>query len=156
MTKTTLKICDKDAIFTDKQAALALFLDEEVDAIEQSYDESNFEYGNTGYIVLTDDEADKKAKEEIEESLWAFNASFILNYAGIYTPEAEKAMQKMQGAMCESANDLIKAMIGGKGIGFNLKYLSDLNAGALFYGDAMSPVKIVGGSRVGVLMPLRV
>jgi hypothetical protein len=63
------------------------------------------------YLCLTDDEADKKAVEYIEESLWAFNADFILNFAGCNENGAAKALCEMQGKLCESANPLIKAMI---------------------------------------------
>lgn len=96
-----------------KIEALANFLECEIEELEQTtYDENIFEYGNQEYLVLTDEEADEKAKEEITESLWAFNTSFILEHTNIeWNERTEKAIQKMQEELCEDANEIIKAMI---------------------------------------------
>jgi len=82
----------------EKIQALANYLECEVDELEQTkYDKNIFEYGNQEYLVLTDEEADKKVEEDILESLWAFNTSFILQHSEIdWNDRTEKAIQKMQ------------------------------------------------------------
>jgi hypothetical protein len=90
-------------------------LSENVDAVyNDSWD--TFELFGNEYRVLTDEEADKAAKESIEESLWAFNAEFILSHSKIAASEYEyneivKAFRKMQEILCEFANALVKALI---------------------------------------------
>ena len=70
------------------------------------------------YLVLTDDEADKKAKEEIRQTLWAFNPDFILKHTKAYenTTDYEdeaiiKALGEVQSRICDSANELVYALI---------------------------------------------
>lgn len=62
----------------EKVNALASFLEVDADTITDNgwAFESDEESGE--YIVLTDEEADKAAKEYIEESIWAFNTDFLL------------------------------------------------------------------------------
>jgi hypothetical protein len=96
-----------------KIKALAEFLEVEENEINQSsYDENTFEYGNQEYRVLTDEEADEATKEYISDSVWAFNANFILDHAGInWNNRIEKSLQKVQTELCEDANELLKAMV---------------------------------------------
>lgn len=61
------------------------------------------------YIVYTDEEATQKAREIILDSLWAFNASFILSHSKI--DMNEKYLTKIQSDLCEGANDLVRSMI---------------------------------------------
>jgi hypothetical protein len=61
-----------------------------------------------GYIVLTDDEADEKAKECILDSVWAFNPSFLASETGIDV-EVFEAIQNNN--RCESNNQAILSMI---------------------------------------------
>jgi len=63
-----------------------------------------------GYMVLTDEEADEKAKEYIKTSLWAFNADFICRMCGL-PYAAEEMIRSFQGTECEGANDTILALI---------------------------------------------
>lgn len=92
-------------------------LTENVDA-DAVYNENwhTFEIIGNEYKVLTESEADAEAKEYIEDSLWAFNAEFILEHSKIAASEYEyneivKAFRKMQETLCESANALVKALI---------------------------------------------
>jgi len=62
------------------------------------------------HIVLTDEEADEKAAEYIKDSLWAFNAGFIIQHSKL-PYEAEEMIQAYQEKECESANDTIEALI---------------------------------------------
>lgn len=59
------------------------------------------------YLVLTDHEADVKARENILDSVWAFNASFLESHTGL-DAEAIKIIQK---AKCEGANETFKRVI---------------------------------------------
>jgi len=59
---------------------------------------------NVDYYVLTDSEADEKAKEYITESLWAFTPNFLSERTGLDT-EVFKAIQN--NGKCESNNDSI-------------------------------------------------
>lgn len=70
------------------------------------------------YLVLTDDEAEEKAKEEIRQTLWAFNPEFILKHTKAYenTTNYEdeaiiEALKEVQSRICESANELVYALI---------------------------------------------
>lgn len=76
-----------------------------------SYDDSLFEYGKREYYVLTDSEADEKAREYILDTAWAFNTWFLVDYVpdGV-NEEVLKAIQEK----CESGNDAILAMIQDK------------------------------------------
>lgn len=99
-----------------KLETLAEFLEVGTDEIEESkYYDNGFSYGNQEYLVLTDDEADKKVAEEIRESLWAFNAEFILDNSVIsdYSNHTEviNTFRKLQEELCESANELVFAML---------------------------------------------
>lgn len=74
------------------------------------------EYGGMEWDVMTFGERQVMIKEEIINSLWAFNSNFILNHTNINWNEANwglinEALQEMQEKLCESANELIKAMI---------------------------------------------
>lgn len=88
--------------------------------MKNTYNENynTFEVIGNEYKVLTDEEADNEAKESILNSLWAFNAYFILEhtdfYRTAYNYECEKfteALQMMQDSLCESANSIVKALI---------------------------------------------
>jgi hypothetical protein len=62
------------------------------------------------YLLLTDAEADEKAQEYIKDSLWAFNASFILSECGLDRSGAE-SLRTMQEKSCEGANDFILSLV---------------------------------------------
>ena len=62
------------------------------------------------YMVLTDEEADDLCAEYIEDSLWAFNANFILSECGLDMSGAD-SLRSMQEKSCESANDFILSLV---------------------------------------------
>jgi hypothetical protein len=98
----------------DRMKTLAEFLGVEEEELKQSsYNENLFEYGNQEYLVCTDEEADQEVKENILDSLWAFDTEFILSHSKIecISDRTEKAFRKMQMELCESANEIIKAII---------------------------------------------
>lgn len=97
----------------DRITALANFLN--VERITVNHLRGNeFDCDNEAgeYIVLIDEEADDATAAYIKDSLWAFNASFILEHTkNGYNPKVEVSLQKMQEELCESANDLIDSML---------------------------------------------
>lgn len=95
---------------------------EELEAatVENTFNDSyeTFEIIGNEYKVLTDEEADEAAKNEIYNSLWAFNADFILRHTAFYEDSSQreddefiKALKQLQGSICESANAIVKALI---------------------------------------------
>ena len=93
-----------------KIEALAKFLEISTEDITET-DWSTLEADGGEFLVMTDEEADAKAYEEIEESLWAFNADFIIDMCGF--SGGEKSLIAMQRESCENCNEFIKAMIEG-------------------------------------------
>lgn len=81
---------------------LSQHLDCDIEEIEQGYDNSSFELGNQEYLVLTDDEADERVKEYIEESIWAFSPWFLASHTGL----DEEIIKHLQDK-CEGANDAL-------------------------------------------------
>jgi hypothetical protein len=93
---------------------LNMEVDEDGDAIdppeESTYGDNFFEAEGGEYLVLTDDEADEAAKDQIEDSLWAFNASFIISHSDL-PAEAEEMIKGFQESKCEDANETIRSLI---------------------------------------------
>lgn len=88
------------------------------DFLQISKEEAQNLIDNDEYVVLTDEEANEKAKEEILNSLWAFNADFILQHCknadsmDCYEwDSAVEALRDAQGKSCESLNGLCHALI---------------------------------------------
>lgn len=71
-----------------------------------------YSLGQQEYAIGGDSECDAAAYDAIEQSLWAFNASFILSECNL-PMELEEAIQSMQKEKCEDCNEAIKAMIEG-------------------------------------------
>lgn len=94
-----------------KQEALAKFLGCKKNEVEQSkYDDNSFEYGSQEYLVLTDEEADEKAKEYILDSVWAFNADFLASHAkeGI---DSDVIQSIQENEKCEGNNKVLTALL---------------------------------------------
>ena len=105
----------------NKLADLKDFLKDTPMAIEKGYDENHFQtIDGAEYLVLTDEEADKATREEIEGLLWAFNADFILKKTGFSDKLSsgewtamKAALEEMQNKTCEACNEFIKGLING-------------------------------------------
>ena len=102
----------------EKIKALAQFLEVELSEIEQGYQDDVFNYGSQEYLILTDEEADEKTAEEIKNSLWAFNADFIIQHCKNYNDmdnfeynAAIESLQEAQKHSCENLNGLVYALI---------------------------------------------
>ena len=83
----------------EQAAAQALGCDVE-DVVKESYDHYGlkiYSYAHLEYAVGTDEEADQAAAEDIKQSLWAFNASFIIDHSKLeYSADIEKCLKEMQ------------------------------------------------------------
>ena len=101
--------------YLDKWATLAEFLGVDREEIKpDAYTKNLFTHDSEEYLVLTDTEADVATRDYILESLWAFNASFILECCNIDASEnVVKSLQAMQEKCCENCNDFIQALING-------------------------------------------
>jgi len=66
--------------------------------------------GRAEYAVGTDEEAQKACVEYVKDSLWAFNASFILSECGLPL-ELEEGIRSMQEKQCESSNDTLLSLV---------------------------------------------
>ena len=109
-TETIKTSIDTDQVEVEKVKALAshLGLDrDETNEITLELGEFYHINGNE-YKVLTDDEADAEVKEYIEQSVWAFNPSFLSAHAkdGI-----DEDVFKMLSEKCESSNEAVKSLI---------------------------------------------
>ena len=99
------------SIETDKIIALAKHLEIDPEDIEQSgYDDTTFDVDGEEYMVCTDDEADGRAGDYIKESLWAFNAGFIIDHSEL-PYESVDMITGFQEAKCEDANTTIATLI---------------------------------------------
>lgn len=94
--------------------------DELTEDVSAVYNDSweTFEIIGQEYKVLTDEEADEAAADYIKDSLWAFNANFILEHTAASEDttaredeEIIKALRMVQENICEGANALVKALI---------------------------------------------
>ena len=92
-----------------KQQALANFLEVEVTDFEINNDEYILPNGDS-YFVLTDQEADEYATSEIEDMLWAFDASWLAGYTGL-----NKAVFEALAEGYENSNEAIMALINNAG-----------------------------------------
>ena len=98
----------------NKIKALAYFLGEAVDDLRDNGNNCYQVGDGMEYLVLTDEEADEQARADIECSLWAFNAEFILDCCGLDSdPNVTKSLRKMQEVACEGCNDFIRALVDG-------------------------------------------
>lgn len=85
---------------------------EEVQSAVEAHIEA--EMAGVEFHVMTEDARFDKVREEIRESLWAFNIEFILSHAhdGIEdNTRTREAFKKMQQTLCESSNPIIACII---------------------------------------------
>jgi len=81
--------------------------EESAEKIERYIDEN---MGGTDYYDVHNEESrDFAVREYINESLWAFNADFIISHTS--TEIRPEELQKMQETMAESANGIIAGII---------------------------------------------
>ena len=95
-----------------------LELDEDDIVIPDVYESNLFKVGNKEYLVLTEKEANEKARYVIEQDLWAFQPQFILshnkNTEEMNNWEYDEAIQALSAAQSKSAealNGLVRCLI---------------------------------------------
>jgi hypothetical protein len=71
---------------------------------------SVYSIGNREFAIGTDSEADSACEQCVSDSLWAFNASFILSECGLPN-SLEEAIQAWQEKECEGANEGLLALV---------------------------------------------
>lgn len=72
------------------------------------------ERGGREYIVCSEKSANIRCKRYIRESLWAFKTDFIAKHTKVRLPtKAVAALERVQGSLCESANELVFALLRG-------------------------------------------
>ena len=100
----------------DRKNALASFLDVERSTIKELHNLNRFDCilgsGDNEFLVLREDEANTLAKENIESSVWAFYAQFLVNYM----PEEFNVdiVEKIQ-ELHEDGNEALVAIIKSNG-----------------------------------------
>ena len=98
----------------DRIKALAAFLGESVENLHENGGIYFQVVDGMEYLVLTDGEADQMSQEYIEDSLWSFNADFILDTCELdSSSNVSRSLRKMQEESCEGCNDFIRALVEG-------------------------------------------
>lgn len=107
---------DQTITETNRIEALEKFLDASlIDEVESNGDfmgtvNTFFDTEQGEFAVLTDEEANEAARECIEESVWAFNKSFLDCHSDAIS-ELDNESFKVLQERCEASNKAIKAMI---------------------------------------------
>lgn len=73
-----------------------------------------FECDGETHIISTAETARLLAEDDIEQSLWEFNYSFLCQYSEIIANIPEKYWHQMSSELCEDFNPAVLAMIGGE------------------------------------------
>ena len=89
-----------------RKLALMSYLGVTEKEVREVHDSKTFEVWNREYMVLAEHERYKKAKEYIQETLWAFNPSFLAKKTGL-SEEVFRALSEK----CEDENDAILALV---------------------------------------------
>lgn len=98
-----------DYDYEERVQALVEFLEVDPDEVEgpaSGQTDDFFVVDSEEYLVLDDNEANEFAREEIEDSLWAFNPAFL----ACETELPEEVFEPMSN-LYESANGAIRAII---------------------------------------------
>ena len=95
---------------TTKEQAMANYLGDDAVELQTGHDENNFICGSNEYMILTDEEADEMATQYIKDSLWAFNASFIVEQCSLDSSLID-IIGSWQGDKCEDANEGLESLI---------------------------------------------
>ena len=124
--------------------ALAIFTGKPSESIEDQGDNS-YAIGDEEYLVLTDEEADEKLKEDIEQSIWAFNPDFIEGETGI---SGLAKLIKAASNECEKLNEpLLEIVEKTCGIDNFVQDADDADGRGHFlasYNDVENEVKVDG------------
>jgi hypothetical protein len=104
----------KTATNDDKLSALSAYLDCSPDELKllghDHYGLATYKLGMMEYAIGTDKEADEACEAYVRDSIWAFNATFILEQCDLPSDLAP-AIAAFQSKECESANDALLALV---------------------------------------------
>lgn len=89
-----------------KMVSLAKELEVNVSEIEQGYMENMFEVNGMDYLVLNESEKMESVTEYIQETVWAFNSSFLEEMT-----EIDADVFKVLSEKCEDGNKAILSLI---------------------------------------------
>lgn len=108
-----LEVCEecKEVLDGADNPELIIALAEEFDcSVQDVVDKGDGEFSINGfdYLVLTEEEADEKVAEYVEDSLWAFSPSFLSSVTGVDS-EVFEAIQAND--RCEGNNDAIMSIL---------------------------------------------
>jgi len=76
------------------------------------------------WAVGTESQANKAAKENVLESLWAFRTDYIARAVGL-TDQEERGLQAMQEKLSEDANAIVRRIIGERNLDRFVRYAID-------------------------------
>ena len=94
--------------------ALAEYLGESVENLRNNGNNYVQVVDGLEYLVLTEGEANELAAAYIANSLWVFNAEFILEVCGLYSESnVTRSLRMMQEGSCEGYNAFIRALVDG-------------------------------------------
>lgn len=95
-----------------KAQALAQHLGCDVEDVEESkHDDAEFEAESETWLVLTEEEANKRTRDNIRESLWAFRVSFLQYHLKVEGDRVLDALERMQAELCEDTNEILFALV---------------------------------------------
>ena len=98
---------NEDTIKNEKVRALQNHLDlddEEVNNI--TFNGNEFIHGDREYLVLEDEEADKRAEEYIKDTAWAIKPTYLSAHTGI-----DEDVFNILSEKCEDSNNAVLSMI---------------------------------------------
>ena len=106
-----VEVCEdcKEVLDNADNPELIFALAEEFDcSVQDVVDKGDGEFSIDGldYLVLTEDEAEKRVEEYIEYTLWAFNPSFLADVTDMPIEVFEVLCEK-----CEGGNEAIKSIV---------------------------------------------
>lgn len=88
-----------------KIKAIAKYIGENIDNVNHEY-EHIFNVNGAEYRIYNQEEKEKALLEEIQNSVWAFNPTFLEEMTGF-----DKRIFEMLTEKCESANDAVLQLI---------------------------------------------
>lgn len=99
---------------TAKIDALRAFLGLGTDAdITHLWDENTFATNKGDFLVLTDEEADDRCREVVENDLWTFRPEFLADFLDIDRDCAIVVIQALSGKY-EDANETLLQLVGNR------------------------------------------
>lgn len=98
---------------TAKIDAVRAFLGTDADITPTRWDENTFATDEGDFLVLTDEEADARAREDIENSLWAFRPGFLADFLDLDRDCAITIIEAL-AEKCEDANESLQKLVGDR------------------------------------------